>query len=264
MSTSQALERAAAAADEPSAVMERVITAGDLQKLTPRDRTLYYDAVCRSVGLNPLTRPFEYITLNNKLTLYARKDCTDQLRRINGVSVQIVSREQVGDVYVVTARATDGHGRADESIGAVSVKGLNGDNLCNALMKAETKAKRRVTLSVCGLGFLDETERETIPGAAKAPPAVIIPAEGDESLSLEQETELLRQAVRDLCANLNAEGYQPKWSAVTLKTYVNDKYMVAGGLDALDAAQLRELANDLEGKLEALKPPTADGEEVAF
>ena len=30
-------------------------------------------------------------------------------------------------------------------------------------MKAETKAKRRVTLSICGLGMLDETEVETVP-----------------------------------------------------------------------------------------------------
>ena len=32
-------------------------------------------------------------------------------------------------------------------------------------MKAETKAKRRATLSIVGLGLLDETETETIPGA---------------------------------------------------------------------------------------------------
>ena len=30
-------------------------------------------------------------------------------------------------------------------------------------MKAETKSKRRVTLSICGLGFLDESEIDTIP-----------------------------------------------------------------------------------------------------
>jgi hypothetical protein len=35
----------------------------------------------------------------------------------------------------------------------------------NALMKAVTKAKRRLTLSLVGLGWLDETEVETIPGA---------------------------------------------------------------------------------------------------
>jgi len=32
-------------------------------------------------------------------------------------------------------------------------------------MKAVTKAKRRLTLSLCGLGWLDETEVETIPTA---------------------------------------------------------------------------------------------------
>ena len=35
-------------------------------------------------------------------------------------------------------------------------------------MKAETKAKRRVTLSICGLGMLDETEVESIPDARPA------------------------------------------------------------------------------------------------
>ena len=42
---------------------------------------------------------------------------------------------------------------------------MNGEALANAYMKAETKAKRRVTLSICGLGMLDETEVETIPDA---------------------------------------------------------------------------------------------------
>ena len=32
-------------------------------------------------------------------------------------------------------------------------------------MKAETKAKRRVTLSISGMGWMDETEVENIPGA---------------------------------------------------------------------------------------------------
>ena len=36
-------------------------------------------------------------------------------------------------------------------------------------MKSETKAKRRVTLSLCGLGMLDETEIETIPSATPTP-----------------------------------------------------------------------------------------------
>ena len=58
-------------------------------------------------------------------------------------------------------------GRTDESTGVVSIGNLKGDFLANACMKAETKAKRRVTLSIVGLGFLDESEAETIPNAQR-------------------------------------------------------------------------------------------------
>lgn len=143
-----------------AALVESVVVQGDLARLQPAERVSYYRSVCESLGLNPLTKPFEYLVLNNRLTLYARKDATDQLRASRGISVEITGREFLGDagLYVVTARAVAKDGRSDESVGAVSVKGLQGENLANALMKAETKAKRRVTLSVAGLGWLDETE----------------------------------------------------------------------------------------------------------
>ena len=150
------------------AKIEQVLIGGDLARLTEGERLQYYKAVCESVGLNPLTKPFDYITLNGKLTLYARKDATDQLRNIHKVSISIPSREQIGDVYVVTAQAKNADGREDSSTGAVFIGGLRGDALANAIMKAETKAKRRVTLSICGLGLLDETELEIIPPEANS------------------------------------------------------------------------------------------------
>ena len=107
--------------------------------------------------------------MNGKLTLYAKRDATDQLRKINGVSIIIKSREVVDGCYVVTAQATDKSGRHDESIGAVPFANLQGEAKSNSLMKAETKAKRRVTLSICGLGLLDETEVSSIPDAYPAP-----------------------------------------------------------------------------------------------
>lgn len=144
-------------------LLEKVLLEGDLSKLTPQERLAYANKVCETLGLNPFTKPFDYIRLNGRLVLYAKKDATDQLRKIHGISIRIVDRQIVNDeVYVVTAKATDKEGRTDESIGAVSIKGLTGDALANALMKAETKAKRRVTLSICGLGFLDESELDTI------------------------------------------------------------------------------------------------------
>lgn len=144
---------------------ERALLTGDLSKLTSDQRASLIASVCRSVGLNPLTQPFAYITLNGKLTLYARKDATDQLRALRNVSLRIDSKEQIGDLYVVCVSAMLPNGRTDSEIGAVNAAGLRGEALANAMMKAITKAKRRATLSICGLGFLDETEVETIPGA---------------------------------------------------------------------------------------------------
>lgn len=151
-----------------ASIVEAVLLHGNLAKLTPAQRVSYYRHVCESVGLNPLTQPFAYIELNGKLVLYALRTATDQLRRISHVSITITAREFKDDLgqYIVTARAALPDGRTDESIGAVPIKNLSGESLSNALMKAETKSKRRVTLAICGLGLLDETEVDSIPTAA--------------------------------------------------------------------------------------------------
>lgn len=179
--------------------IEKILLQGDLSQLSESDRVAYYTRVCEALGLNPLTRPFEYILLNNKLTLCAKRGCTEQLRRIHKVSVRITSREIVADsVYVVTAQATLPDGRCDESIGAVPITKeggkwetaqngkryfksdgtqvfLTGEDFSNALMKAESKSKRRVTLSICGLALLDETEAESVPTAILQKPVELPP-----------------------------------------------------------------------------------------
>lgn len=144
-------------------IAEQVFISGDLTSLKPEQRAHYYHLICESLGLNPLTKPFEYLQLNGKLVLYALRACTDQLRQLHEVSVTDLSATERDGVYVVKAHVRDSRGRVDVSTGVVTVKGLAGDVLANALMKAETKAKRRATLSICGLGFLDETEIETLP-----------------------------------------------------------------------------------------------------
>ncbi len=145
-------------------MLESVVIGGDLSRLTAEQRVSYYQQVCNSLGLNPLTRPFDYITLNGKLTLYARKDAADQLRKLHGVSVDDIEINEVGDSYFVKVKGHDATGRSDVEIGVVSKKDMQG-NIANVQMKAVTKAKRRLTLSICGLGWLDETEIETIPNA---------------------------------------------------------------------------------------------------
>lgn len=144
--------------------VEAAIIQGDLSKLSAEQRVEYYRRVCDSLGLNYWTQPFGYIVLNNRLTLYAKKDAADQLRKRHGVSIGKPDIRIEDDWIIVTVTARDSDGREDSDVGAVSRKDMRGD-FGNALMKAVTKAKRRVTLSLVGLGWLDETEVETIPDA---------------------------------------------------------------------------------------------------
>jgi len=243
------MTQAIARNDQGSAI-ESVIAQGDLSKLKPEQRVAYYTEVCRSLGLNPLTKPFEYITLNGKLTLYARKDATDQLRDLKNISVTIESREQIGDIYAVTARATKPGGRTDESVGAVTISNLKGDALANAIMKAETKAKRRVTLSICGLGFLDETEIETIPSARpvehSAPPPQDQPIEA-EPVEMDRDPDLMTESqMGDLTFLLDELGKQG----------VSDDQLLAGinklagtHFQAIEPGEMATLTNAAAAKI---------------
>jgi len=170
-------------------IMEAVITKGDLARLTPQERVQFYKATCDSVGLNPLTRPLEYITLNGKVVLYARRDAADQLRKINGISVEVVSQKVDGDMLTVHVRARDKSGRTDEDFGVVAIGGLRGEARANATLKCITKAKRRVTLSIAGLGFLDETEVDDIPARERIDTAVDTTAELDQFAAVTGEAE---------------------------------------------------------------------------
>jgi len=147
--------------------LEKVIIKGDLKGLSDEDKLIYYKKVCDSLGINPLTKPFDYMTLNNKHTLYATKNCTDQLRKLHKISIAVTDRKIDNGLCTVVVKAEDSKGRKDSDMGFANVQGLRGENLGNAMLKAVTKAKRRVTLSICGLGgFLDETEVEDLPQRA--------------------------------------------------------------------------------------------------
>jgi len=148
-----------------TSIIEQVMILGDLSKLTPEQRVKYYTETCNSLGLNPMTRPFDYINLSGKLTLYPKKDATEQLRKIHGVSIDKPELQFSDDLLIVTVTGQDKTGRRDTDIGVVTIGSLRGDAKANAVMKAITKAKRRLTLSICGLGWMDESEIETVPDA---------------------------------------------------------------------------------------------------
>lgn len=146
-------------------ILESLVIRGDLGGLSPQQKVEYYGYRCAQVGLDPSAKPFDLMVFQGKQVLYANKSCTEQLIAKHGLSTQIVAREKMDDIYCVHARVTGPDGRYSENMGAVPLKGLSGDGLANGLLKATTKAVRRTVLAHCGLGMLDETEVESIPGA---------------------------------------------------------------------------------------------------
>lgn len=148
--------------DNSGALLEKVMTTNDLSGLTTVEKIVHIRNICDSLGLNHLTCPIKLMKFNGKEIPYVTKDATEQLRKNHHVSITKIENQITNGVYIVTAHATTPDGRTDASTGAITIEGLKGDNLCNALLKAETKAKRRVTLSICGLGFIDESETDSM------------------------------------------------------------------------------------------------------
>lgn len=163
----------------PKELMDNIIITGDLSRLSADQKTLYYRGYCERVGLDPVTKPFDLLSLNGKQILYCTRSGTQQLSALHKVSHQITDRRTENGVILVSCRATSADGRFSESIGAVPADG-KGAILCNNYMKAETKAKRRATLDLLGLGILDESELETIPGARVAPSVTHVEAHSEE------------------------------------------------------------------------------------
>ena len=148
-----------------AATLEHVLATGDLAKLTTPQRVAYYGRTCETLGLNPLTRPFRYLSFQGQIQLYATRDACDQLRKLHKISIVITGQSLESNLYVVTVKATTPDGRTDEDVGVVTLGNHQAESRANQLMKAVTKAKRRVTLSICGLGFVSEDELDTMPGA---------------------------------------------------------------------------------------------------
>ncbi len=159
----------------PEAI-ERALVGGDLSSLTVDQRWILYKAKCTAAGLDPASRPFIYIEVwdpqnkRKKLILYAPKECAEMLNQIHGISHTPCgsNHDEKHGLYEVTCQATARDGRTNFDVGIVPTRNKDGDSLtgadlANARMKATTKAKRRVTLSICGLGgIVAEEELDTM------------------------------------------------------------------------------------------------------
>ena len=146
-----------------SELISNLVLNGDISKMSNEMKVQYYNQLCHSLNLNPVTKPFQIIAFQGKTILYATKDCTEQLRKINKVSIVELNQDLKEGLCISKCKVQDKDNRYDIATGVVNIAGLKGGDLANAIMKSETKAKRRATLSICGLGILDESELDTMP-----------------------------------------------------------------------------------------------------
>jgi len=162
-------------ADLEEALERMVKGEGDLAALTPSQRAALYKKVCDRLGLDPTTYPLQYLWVRapgggERLILYLNKDGAAQLRKAHKINTRLVDHKYIPEVgaYVAVVEASTPDGRVEVETGAVSVRGGSPNDVANALMHAITKAKRRATIAIVGVGFLDETEALSIPDAHPA------------------------------------------------------------------------------------------------
>ena len=138
------------------------IVIRDLGSLTPEQQEQWALEVCQKYAMDIALCPISFIKLNGKVTPYLNRTGSEQLIFAHKLSVKITDPIIIGGICTVRATASLPNGTSNDNIGCVSVEGLTGDALCNAVMKAVTKAKRRAVIGAVGLGFLDETEVDSI------------------------------------------------------------------------------------------------------
>ncbi len=153
------------------AVVYSLSKAGDFSLLTDDERSAHYSSICSKLGLNALTKPMDYMRLNGKLVLYMNRGGTDQLAAIHKIKRRLTDGPkeiQIAGTKMIFAacEAELPDGRTEVSVATVPL-----NDPINVLMRAETKAKRRATLAILGLGLLDEMEVQDIDPAAKERPS---------------------------------------------------------------------------------------------
>lgn len=254
------------------AEVEQSLIEGNLANLSPEKRVTLYMATCKSLRLNPLTKPFCYILVGDwdgdseKLILYATKNCTDQLRALHGITFIPNTLKQWREEGMLKASISirTRSGRTDSDMGVIPMKRyskkkgsfyeLSGSMLANAEMHVVTKAKRRATLSICGLGgIVDETELDTMKVIGGTTPdgrifryqeeqEVQTPRDKAQSVAQEKVEELKKKAAEptETKAQEPSAKKEPVVRQVEIGGIAGDEFAVTGFLEDLQMARFLE------------------------
>ena len=228
------------------AVVEQLIR-GDVSSV-PRESLLrYIFTFCERVGISPLAVPFSLMKTQRGMQLFANRNFYDAV-----ASKYSVSRECVGEgffegtkLYYTRYRATTPDGRVTEDMALVDTTGLNGNDLANAIMKAHTKGRNRVTRAHLGFPFPDETEAETVPGASvvsieEVPSASNGEPQQDEALPNPEPPRASREQIKRIHALAQRLGMDEN----TYRAFLEQRFGVRSS-KSLTPEQAEELAREM-------------------
>jgi hypothetical protein len=135
----------------------------DLSSLNEEQRQGYVEALCEHLGLRPELGLVRLIwdddgSTNRKLVAYVLKGGTDIIRANRKITTKSLTNTMLGGAVTFTCTGEDIENRQEIAVGSKSIDGLQGKALDDAVMTAQTRATRRMTLQFVGGGVLDESE----------------------------------------------------------------------------------------------------------
>jgi hypothetical protein len=135
----------------------------DLDRLSKEELQQYYLDACQFHGVPPELNVLAFTYMDSgdgarRRVLYAKKGATDIIRERLGISVADLRKEIFNGTLTYTCFGKNKDGRFEIAVGASYIDGLTGRALEVAIMVAQTRAIRRMTLQFAGAGLIDETE----------------------------------------------------------------------------------------------------------
>lgn len=142
---------------------KKFIPMYDLDRLSDEQLHQYYLDACAFHGVPPELNVLAFTLMDSgdgarRRVLYAKKGATDIIRERLGISVADLRKEIFNGTLTYTCFGKNKDGRLEIAVGASYIEGLTGRTLEIAIMVAQTRAVRRMTLQFAGAGLLDETE----------------------------------------------------------------------------------------------------------
>jgi hypothetical protein len=134
----------------------------DLNTASIEQLDAYRATVAKTMNIDPLM--LDYIWMNDPETglrnrvLYAKRGAAEVLRHELNISVTGLTLSESNGWVMFTATGKIPAGRQEMAVGAAFLEGRKGDKLAHAVMTAQTRAIRRLTLQFVTGGILDESE----------------------------------------------------------------------------------------------------------